>query len=153
MPIETDTTPAEALEAIARSREAVHDRVAAGGWRYDLLYSAIVAGMVGSQVLDVPFNVVGIALGVSALAVMFQAETRRIGVLVTGVSPRQARWVAIGLGMAMAAVMVAVVALKYRIATPTGVLAAGAMAIGFVLALVGSRVWRRVYRAEMGTGE
>lgn len=153
MPEEADTTPAEALEAIARSRQAVQERVAAGGWRYDLLYSAIVAGMVGSQVLDGPFNVVGMTLGVLALVVMFQAETRRIGVRVTGVSPRQARWVAIALGVVMAAVMFAVVALKYRTATPTGLLAAGAMAIGFVVALVGSRVWRRVYRAEMGSGE
>lgn len=150
---ETDNTPAEALAAIARSRQAVHQRVAAGGWRYDLLYSAIVAGLVGSQVLDGPFNVVGIALGVSALVVMFQAETRRIGVRVTGVSPRQARWVAIALGLVMAAVMFAVVALKYRTAMPSALIAAGSMTIAFVVALIGSRQWRRVYRAEMGSGE
>lgn len=147
---ETDNTPAEALEAIARSRRAVHDRVTAGGWRYDVIYSAVFAGMVGAQVLDAPFNVVGLTLGVLALSGMFQAETRRIGLHVTGVSPRQARWVAIAMGAVMAAVMLAVVALKYRTATPPALIAAGSMSLAFVVALVGSRQWRRVYRAEMG---
>ena len=44
-------TPTEALAAIEKSRRAVHDRVATGGWRYDLTYSALMAGMVGGQAL------------------------------------------------------------------------------------------------------
>lgn len=145
-----DPTPAEALAAIAASRKTVHDRVSTHGWRYDLAYAAICAGMVGAQTLDIPFNVTGMTLGVLALALMFQAEARRTGVRVTGVSPRHARWVAIALGAVMAVAMLGVV-LTRRLADPGHfpLIAAGIMATAFALALFGSRVWRRVYRAEM----
>ena len=143
--------PAAALAAIQASRQAVHDRVSSHGWRYDLAYSAIVAGMVGAQALDIPFNVSGMTVGVLLLVVMFKAETRRTGVLVTGVTPRQARWVAIALGLVMAAAMLGLV-LAGRLVDPPQltVIVAVVMAIAFATALAGSRLWRRVYRAEMG---
>ncbi|MFA4893364.1 hypothetical protein [Brevundimonas sp.] len=149
-----DPTPAEALEAIARSRRAVHDRVATGGWRYDLTYAAIMAGMVGGQAFDIPFNVFASTFGVLALAVIFQHESRRTGLRITGVSPRRARWVAIAMGLVFAAVMLGIVYLRRTASdVPVALIVAVAAGIAFVLALVGSRVWRRVYRAEMGTGE
>ena len=145
---------AEALSAIQASRRAVHDRVAGKGWRYDLTYSALIAGLVAGQVLDAPFNITASAVGVLGLAVIFQAETRRTGLRVTGVSPAQARWVAIALGLVMAAVMVALVSVKRMPNAPSiAVLGAGFGALAFALALIGSRLWRRVYRAEMGLGE
>jgi hypothetical protein len=145
--------PAAALAAIQASRRAIHDRVASKGWRYDLAYSALIAGMVAGQVLEAPFNITASALGVLGLAVIFQAETRRTGLRVTGISPARARWVAIGLGLAMAVVMLGLVWLKRAPGAPSvGVLAAGAGALTFALALIGSRLWRRVYRAEMGAG-
>lgn len=146
--------PAEALAAIQASRRAIHDRVAGKGWRYDLTYSALIAGMVAGQVLDAPFNIAASSVGVLGLAVIFQIETRRTGLRVTGVSPARARWVAIGLGLVMAAVMLGLVWLKRTAGAPSvGVLAAGSGALAFALALIGSRLWRRVYRAEMGVGQ
>lgn len=146
--------PAEALAAIQASRRAIHDRVAGKGWRYDLTYSALIAGMVAGQVLDAPFNIAASSVGVLGLAVIFQIETRRTGLRVTGVSPARARWVAIGLGLVMAAVMLGLVWLKRTAGAPSvGVLAIGAGALAFALALIGSRLWRRVYRAEMGVGQ
>lgn len=150
MPVHLEDSPADALETIRASRQAVHDRISKGGWRYDLIYSALMAGMVSSQVLDNPFNVVGLTLGVLGLTAMFQAETRRLGMLVTGISPARARWVAIAMGLLMAAVMLGVVALRYRTGVSPIPLGIGAASIGFVVALIGSRLWRRVYRAEMG---
>ena len=149
-----DPSPAEALEAIARSRRAVHDRVATGGWRYDLIYAAVVAGMVGGQALDNPSNVLASTLGVVALAGVFQHESRRTGLRITGVSPRRARWVAIAMGLVLAAVMLGLVYLKRTAAdVPVALIGGAATAVAFVLALIGSRLWRRVYRAEMGAGE
>lgn len=146
-------TPAEALAAIEASRRTVHDRVATHGWRYDLAYSAIVAGMVGTQALDIPFNVSGMTLGVLALVLMFRAEARRTGVKVTGVSPRNARWVAIALGAVFAGAMLGMVMAR-RLVDPIQLplVVAAVMAAAFVIVLFGSRLWRRVYRAEMGTG-
>ncbi|MDI1326459.1 MAG: hypothetical protein PSV23_06635 [Brevundimonas sp.] len=149
-----DPRPAEALAAIAEARRSVHDRIATHGWRYDLSYAAICAGMVGAQVLDIPLNVSGMTVGVLLLVVMFQAEARRTGVMVTGVSPRQARWVAIAMGLLLAGAMFGMV-LARRVADPAvlPLIVAGVMAASFLVALIGSRVWRRVYRAEMRAGQ
>lgn len=148
---EDHTTPAEALAAIEKSRRAVQDRVAVGGWRYDLAYAALVAVMVGGQAFDAPFNVAASAAGVLGLAAIFQTETKRTGVRVTGVSPRRARWVAWGSGLVFVAVMFGLV-LTRRLAPeqPLALIAAVAAAVTFAVALLGSRIWRRVYRAETG---
>lgn len=147
--------PAEALAAIKRSQDDVHRRVAAGSWRYDLTYSALCAGMVGSQVLDAPLNTLGVALGVIGLAVLFRREANRLGVSITGLSPRRARWVAIGLGMVLLPLMLAAIILNARVESPVTLAlgAAGLMAAAFALCLIGSRLWLRVYRRETGLGE
>lgn len=144
-------TPAEALAAIERSRQTVHDRIASGGWRYDLTYAALMAGMVGGQALDTPFNILASSLGILGLAVIFQHETRRTGLRLTGVSPKYARWVAIGIGLLFAACIVGLALVRRESPdTPVWVVATAAMSFAFAVALIGSRLWRRVYRAEMG---
>lgn len=143
-------SPAEALAAIEASRKAVHDRVAGGGWRYDLTYSVITAGMVAGQVFDVPYNVLASSLGVLGLMVIFQRETKRTGLRLTGLSPRWARWVAVGIGLAFAAAMITLVVIRRQSPeTPLGLIAGVAAVVTFGVALIGSRIWRRVYRAEM----
>jgi hypothetical protein len=147
-----DPTPAEALEAIRQSRAAAERQVARGSWRYDLIYSGIFAGMIGAQALDMPFSTLAIALGVMALAVLYRREADRLGVAVSGMTPRRARWVAIGLGMAMLPLMLAAIVLNYR-HPPLHIQLlgmAGLVAVAFVVALVGSRLWLRVYRRETG---
>lgn len=148
---EDQPTPAEALAAIERSRRVVQTRIGAGGWRYDLTYAFIVAAMVGGQAFDFPSNVLASAGGVLGLAVIFQRETRRTGVRVTGVSPRHARWVAIALGVLYASVLLGLVTLR-RLSPdlPIALMSGAAAAVTFLVALIGSRLWRRVYRAESG---
>ncbi|WP_332659638.1 hypothetical protein [Brevundimonas sp.] len=150
-----NTTPAEALAAIQRSQRDVQRKVAAGSRRYDLSYSAICAMMVGTQVLDMPLNTLGVAVGVILLAVLFRRESDRLGVGITGLSPRRARWVGIGLGLAMLPLMVLAILLNHF--ATSGVMlalgAAGLMAVAFVFCMIGSRQWRRVYRRETGVGE
>lgn len=143
-------TPAEALAAIDASRKAVHDRVATGGWRYDLTYSVIAAGMVAGQAFDNPWNVLASSLGVLGLVIIFQLETKRTGLRLTGLSPRWARWVAVGIGVVFAAIMIGLVVIRRQSPeTPVGLIAGVAAVVSFVMALIGSRIWRRVYRAEM----
>lgn len=147
-------SPAEALAAIAAARRTVHDRVALGGWRYDLTYAALVAGMVGGQALDNPFNVSASTLGLLGLVLLFRHETRRTGLRITGVSPRHARWVAIAIGLVAAAIIVGVTIVRRQSpGTDVAVVAGLAAAAAFVAALAGARIWRRVYRAEMGAAE
>jgi hypothetical protein len=150
-----DPTPAEALAAIQRSQQDIQRKVAAGSWRYDIGYSAICAMMVGTQALDMPLNTLGVGIGVLFLAVLFRREADRLGVSITGLSPRRARWVAIGLGMVLLPLMLLAILLN-RFA-PSGVMlalgAAALMAVAFVVCLIGSRLWLRVYRRETGVGE
>lgn len=143
-------SPAEALAVIEDSRRAVHDRVAGGGWRYDLTYSVIAAGMVAGQVFDVPYNVLASTLGVLGLTIIFQRETKRTGLRVTGLSPRWARWVAIGIGLLFAAAMIGLLVIRRLSPETSPLLIAGVAGVAvFIVALIGSRIWRRVYRAEM----
>ncbi len=150
-----DPTPAEALAAIRRSQHDVQRKVAAGSWRYDLGYSAVCAMMVGAQALDMPLNTLGAAVGVLLLTVLFRREANRLGVSVSSMSPRRARWVAIGLGLALVPLMVLAILLNH-FAAPGVMLALGAaalMAAAFIVVLIGSRLWLRVYRRETGQGE
>jgi hypothetical protein len=143
-------SPAEALAAIEKSRRAVHDRVVVGGWRYDVTYSVIAAVMVGGQALDTPYNVLASSLGVLGLAIIFQRETKRTGLKLTGLSPRWARWVAVGIGLLFAGAIVGLALVRREWPqVPVELVAGVAMAGTFAMALIGSRIWRRVYRAEM----
>lgn len=146
-------TPAEALAAIEASRKRAQARVAKGSWRYDVIYSGLLAGMVGSQALDMPLSAVGTCLGVVGLAMLFRREADRLGVSITGMSPKRARWVAIGLGMIFVLLVVAMILLKQFApsALVFGLGVAGLMLLSFGLGLTGSRLWLRVYRRETGT--
>ncbi|RZJ03026.1 MAG: hypothetical protein EON89_13075 [Brevundimonas sp.] len=150
-----DPTPAEALAAIQRSQQDIQRKVAAGSWRYDIGYSAICSMMVGTQALDMPLSTLGVAVGVLLLTVLFRREANRLGVSITGLSPRRARWVAIGLGMVLIPLMVLAILLNH-FATSGVMLALGAaalMATAFVFCLIGSRLWLRVYRRETGVDQ
>ena len=148
-------TPAEPLASIQRSQQDVQRKVAAGSWRYDLGYSAICAMMVGSMALDMPMSSACVAVGVLLLAVLFRREANRLGVSINSMSPRRARWVAIGLGMVLIPLMLLAILLNHFAAS--GVMlalgVAGLMAAAFVICLIGSRLWLRVYRRETGVGE
>ena len=150
-----DPTAAEALAAIQRSRRDVQRKVAAGSWRYDLGYSAICAMMVGTQALDMPMSTLGVAVGVLLLTVLFRREANRLGVSINSMSPRRARWVALGLSLVLLPLMLVAILLNH-FATSGVILALGAaalMAAAFVFCLIGSRLWLRVYRRETGLGE
>lgn len=146
--------PAEALASIHQARADVHRKVAAGSWRYDVIYSAIIAGMIGSQVLDMPLSVLGVTFGVLAMALLYRGEADRLGVTVSGMTPPRARWVAVGLALVLVAMLMGVIVLKH-LAPSSLVLALGAAAVSalaFVLSLAASRLWLRVYRRETGVG-
>lgn len=138
--------PAAALAAIRQSQAAVHDKVAQGGWRYDLTYSAIAAVMVGGQAAAMPLNVLASGGGALALALLMRSWTQKNGVMVMGITPKKARWVAYGVG----ALFLILMGLSlYAGRRDDMAWAPFALAgIGFVCALAMSRLWFRVYRAE-----
>ncbi len=138
--------PVEALEAIRQSRASVADRMGKASWTYDLIYSSITAVMVAGQVAPLPFNVLASAGGACAFALLARKWAQRTGVFVSGVTPKRARWVAFGVGGVVVVLMLdALWAGRVHhewMAIPLGL-------VGFVTALIGSRLWMRVFRAEI----
>ncbi len=135
----------QALADIRRSQEAVRRRTAQGSWRYDLSCSAIAAVMVAGQALPIPFNVLASGGGAVCLALLWRRWSDKNGVSVTGLSPRRARWVALLVGLLLGALMMGALYLGRTDHAPWA-LALGAAA--FVIALVLSRLWMRLYLAE-----
>ncbi len=143
-----DQSTEDALKSIRNAQAAAGDRFSRDSWSYDLPYSLFVAVFVGGLGLTGPLNVIIPVLAGGALAGLAWGWARKHGVWISGVTPRRARWVAAGLGIVIA--VLAVVALGARL-EGGGVFIGLAMAVAaFIVALVGSRVWRAVYRREMG---
>lgn len=140
--------PAEALASIRQSRSAVHARVSAGSWTYDIVYSLLVGTIVAGVALPLVGFLIVDAVCCTALALLAIWWARRNGVWISGVSPRRARWVAIGLGFVFAGLILTALLLKLELGLAWAPLALGVLAA--VLALAASRLWLRVYRAETG---
>lgn len=138
------------LAQIRASKHFVRDRVAAGSWRYDIVYSSIAAVMVAGQVAPAPFNVLASGGGALAFGLLWRGWADKTGVSVTGLSPKRARWVALALGALFAVLMLAAFYVG-RWGEPLWALPLGVIA--FVAALGCSRLWLRVYRAETEAGE
>lgn len=113
---------------------------------YDILYGAICALLVAGQGLPTPWSLLVLAFSLSGLALLVSSWRKRFKWWVGGYSPRRARWVAV----VMAVLFLGLIGLSLygRFQGPDWLfLVSGA--IGFVSAIVGSRVWMRVWRKEL----
>lgn len=145
-----NTDPNEALALISAARSSVADRMVLP-WTYDALYAVGVGGLVASQIIPPPFNVIGIGLCLCLLALYVSLWKRKVGVWVSGTSPRRARWVAIFGGVLAGVMMVVsmIVVRRYGMWQVPAVLAVVATVAAFFV----NRLWVRVYRREMEQGE
>lgn len=151
MSSEIDTDP---LHSIHAAQAAMADRVSRGGWRYDLIYSALFGVLVAGWSFPIP-----VALGVEAvtligLGILAWVWANHTGVWISGIKPPEARWIAILLGVSIGALLLAnLIIARGDLSVPAGLKACMPWITGiaaFGLALRGSRLWRRVYRREMG---
>lgn len=140
-----DPSPHEALASIqaARSGLAPPKTYPAG---YDLAYGLVCGLLVMGPGLPTPWSMLVLVLALSGLAglIMWWRRTQRWWV--SGYSPRRARWVAIG----MATLFILLIGLSIygrRVGPEWLLLVSGGL--GFVSAIVGSRVWMRVWRREL----
>jgi len=142
--------PAAALAAIGHTRLATLERMDGVSMRYDLTFATLVAVFVSVQALPLPINMAGEAAVLLGFVMLARWHRARTGVWISGVGPRRARWVALT-GAVVAGAAAITVALEAQhgqawIAAPAALLAG-------VAALVVSRVWRRVYRSEVASGD
>ena len=143
------TDPAEAREALAairQARESVPGEIINYPLWYDLLYGVICATLIGAQGLPQPWSILALVSSLGGLFWMIHWFRRRYGWWVSGYSPKRARWVA----FAMVAVFLALIAVTFagREFEVWWVSLATAPA-AFVVAIVGSRLWMRVWRREL----
>lgn len=137
----------EALKALTQAREAVADRLdREAGW-YDPLYSVLVGAMIGAQAAPFPYGTLAIGGLLPVLMLLYRAKQRRTGVRMWGITPKRARWVALGLGAVCLPLMLGAMWLGLQ---GYGVLAACTIGpAGAAVAFIGSKLWRRVFRAEL----
>ena len=140
-----DPDPHEALAAI-RAARADFPASVDYPFTYDLLYGAACGLLVAAQGMPRPWDFVALALALAGLGLMIVSWRRKFGWWVSGYSPKRARWVAFGLG----AVFLGLIGLSMygRYGGPDWLwLVSGG--VGFVAAIVGSRLWMRVWRREL----
>jgi hypothetical protein len=141
--------PAAALAAIDDTRAATLERMSAISWPYDLIYAALAASLVGVQALPFPVNVAGDAAVVVGLAALVRWHRARTGVWVSGLGPWRARWVSLAIGLIAGVAAIAVSVESRRGEAWVGLPAALAVGLG---ALVGSRLWRLIFKGELASG-
>ncbi len=116
---------------------------------FDLLYGTSCGLLVVGNGLEAPWSLLVLGIALAGLGLLVARWRRRFGWWINGYSPRRARWVAFGL----VAVLLALVAVsRYGHAQGPWWLFLPAAAIGFVAAIAGSRIWMRVWRAELAGG-
>lgn len=140
-----DQVPREALAAIQAARQAVPGEMRYP-LAYDLVYGVVCGVLVAAQGLPMPWSFLALAFGLAGLALMVRSWRSKHGWWVSGYSPRRARWVAIGLAVVLVGLMgLSLWGRRAGIAwTP---LATGGA--GFLAAIVGGRLWMRVWRREL----
>lgn len=113
---------------------------------YDLAYGAVCGLLVAGQGMPQPWSLIVLPIALSGLAAMVMWWRKKFGWWVSGYSPKRARWVAFGL----LAVFLGLIGLSLygRFAGPWWLFMVSG-ALGFVAAIVGSRVWTAVWRREL----
>lgn len=152
--IDRELSPAESLKAIQVAKARVGDGFSRHTWSYDVVYSSLVGAMVAGWGLSLPIALSIEGVCVAGLILLARGWANRHGVWISGVTPPKARWIAIVLAVAILALLLANLAItRSGDALPVIVKTWVPLAVGIaaaLLALRGSRLWRQVYRREMG---
>ncbi len=141
-----DTDP---LETVRAMQLAVADRVSRGGRGYDLIYSLLVSTLVAAPGAGVFWGIAVELLVIAGLVVLIVTWVKKHGMWLSGLKPKKARWVALGIGLVMVLGYMASFTATRVLGLPAWIVIVPA-AVTFVAAMFASRLWRRVYRREMG---
>lgn len=137
--------PQDALASIraARSSVAPSMNYPLG---YDLAYGAVCGLLVAGQGMPQPWSLIVLPIALGGLAILVMWWRKTFGWWVSGYSPKRARWVAFGL----LAVFLGLISLSLygRFVGPWWLFMVSG-ALGFIAAIVGSRIWTGVWRREL----
>lgn len=140
-----EPNPQEALASIRAARAGLAPS-ADYPITYDLAYGAICALLVSGQGMPQPWSFVVLPIALGGLAALVTWWRKKYGWWVSGYSPKRARWVAFG----MLTLFLGLIGLSLygRYVGPSWLFIVSG-AIGFISAIVGSRLWLRVWRKEL----
>lgn len=135
----------QALASIRQARERVYDTVARDSWTYDLLYSAMIGGMIAVQAMETPLNLVFLSLGSLALSLTAARRADRTGVNAVEAGRGRARRVYWAIAVVFIVLVLAAMVLAAK-GMAWGAIALGG--VGFLVSLALYRLWLRVFRRE-----
>lgn len=137
----------EALAAKDRAQQDLARLASCPPWRH-ALFGGIMAGLVGTPAVPLPWRFVLLAAVFATLALVVQSDRRRMGVFVNGYRPGRTRLVTfpiLALFLALYAGSYAAVLAWHR---PEIAIALAIAA--FVMGCIGSVLWQRVFVRELG---
>ena len=143
-----DFAPEDALQAVRKSQAMVAERFTRGGRLYDVIYAVLVGALAAGMALPSPFAFVNEGVVLIGLILLARWWKGRTGVWLSGVEPKKARWVAVGLGLAAA--MTSAGCLYWTHAGGGAWLPIALGVVMAVLAYASARLWTRIYRRESG---
>ena len=141
-----DPHPPEALASIRDARASV-DRNLDYPVAWDMLYGLVMALLVGGQGLPGLWASATFVFSMLGVVLMVQWWRKRFGWWVSGYSPKKARWVAFGMVAAMLPLMG--LSLSTRLGDGVWWLPLLAAGLAWLVAVIGGRLWMRVYRKEL----
>lgn len=139
--------PQEALDLIRDTRQQALGVMDKWPWWYDAGYAFACGVLVLGQGLPTVYGLLCTMLGIGVLALIVRAYREQAGVWVNGYGPKRARWAAIGLGVLLLGLMGASIWFG-RIQDIVWVPVMNGL-IAALLAVVGSRIWMRLYRKDV----
>ena len=140
----------EARAALAAKGDAERQLAAAATcppWRH-ALFGAVMATLVALPVVALPYRFVGLALVFVAIILIVRADRRRMGMFVNGYRRGKTLFVALPLAAIDVGLYLASVHQSENGGTAAVSLALAAVA--FLVSVIGSIVWQRVFVAELG---
>lgn len=140
----------EASQALAAIRSTRSQMARRAHWSFGrhAAFGLVMGGLVASYALPAPWPILGVMLCMAATALIVARDRSRDGFFVSGYRRGKTLRLSILIGLVTLAALAGAIALR----TAYGLLWAP-VAIGAAVALgctIGSMVWERVYRRELG---
>ena len=141
--------PAEALALARSARSNLAELPLCPKW-YAPVFGAGTGGVIASLALDPPWSFVAMGACFLGIGVAYQTWSRRTGLRVHGYRRGRTRSVAVGLVLALWALIAVTLWMQLQLDLAWAPVAGGLVAA--VVAAVGSRMWDAAWRAQITKG-
>ena len=142
--------PRDALAMAERTRESMAQRAATPAW-YAPLYGCGCGLIVAGGGLPQPWGGLLVAIGIVSVALLYMRWTQSSGLSVNGYRAGTTRVIAVGLAIAMVALMLAGLVLRARLGLVWAPVLCGVL--GALVAAFASAAWDKAWQAQIRRGE